>query len=164
MPKPYQPTEDVDVDADPVLAAREKAALREGTVVAVKSAAGCAVLSAAALLLGFYLSKSTFTAADHILKDAGDDWQQAFMPAALFGMFGLAFGALIGWRISTTSGLAGGPAWRVGAGAVVIVSLIGIIGATFIHTESLPKLVWISSGVMAAGALGSVTFFAKWNP
>ncbi len=164
MPAPYKPTDDIDVEADPVLLAREKAAMREGMAVAAKSAAGWVPIAGAVLILGYYLARSTFKAADHIFEDAGTEWDQAMWPSAMFGIFGLAYGALIGWRISTTSGLVGGPAWKIGAAAVIAVAVIGVIGALFIHTEKLPILIWLSSGVMLIGAMGSITFFSKWNP
>lgn len=138
-------------------------AVREGTAVAMKCVMLWIPVGAALLLFGFWLSGATFIASDQILEDPGHEWGQAIWPAMLYGLYGLALGSLIGWRINMTSGLVGGPAWRIGTAAVLAVCIIGIVGSMFIFDEGLPKLVWISSGFIAVCGIGCVTFFSKWS-
>ncbi|HWL94307.1 MAG TPA: hypothetical protein VNT79_12310 [Phycisphaerae bacterium] len=138
-------------------------AIREGTASAIKCAMGWVPPAAVVLLFGFYLSKSTFLASEHILEDAGVEWQEALWPSALYGLYGLAIGALIGWRINITSGLVGNPAWTIGVSAVLAICVIGILGSIVIFGGAIPKLVWVSAGVILVAAGGAVTFFAKWN-
>lgn len=156
-----QEFEDDQVDEIPENEEAYREAIREGSAVAVKSAMIWTPLSAVLLLLGFKLSGGTFLAAEHIFEDAGTEWDSAFWPAALYGLFGLGFGSLIGWRIGSSSGLVGGPAWRIGTAAVLILCLMGVLGAMLIFDEGLPKLLWISTGLLAAAAIAAVTYFSK---
>lgn len=138
-------------------------AIREGTMVAIRAASFWTPIWTLCLILGFSLSRNTFLASDQILDDAGHDWAQALWPAALYGVFGLAFGSFLGWRINIGAGLVGGPAWRIGALAVGLLCAVGVVASMFIFSEGIPRLVYVSAALIAVTALGGVTFFAKWN-
>lgn len=139
-----------------------RAAIREGAGVAIRSACAWLPIGSAVLLAGLYAAANSFVSAEEILADGGDYWQEAFMPVVLFAIFGGCFGSFLGWRMTTTSGMIGQPTMLIGAGAALILVLIGLIGAIFIFEEGIPILVWISLGATCLFALGGMSFFAIW--
>ncbi|MCG8407364.1 MAG: hypothetical protein MI923_19370 [Phycisphaerales bacterium] len=139
-------------------------AVREGAGVAIRSACIWLPIGAAILLAGLYAEKRPFIAAQEVLVGGDSDfWQEAFMPVVLFAMFGGCFGLFFGWRMTTASGLIGPPALFIGVAVVLILAVIGSIGALLIFTGGIPLLVWISLGATTLVAIGGITFFTIWG-
>jgi len=154
---------DADYEEDPTSLARHREAIREGRRVAIRCALCWTPLAAAIVIGGLWLLSNAFIAADELLRDKAEFWYEATMPVVILAMIGMVFGAVFGWRITATSGLAGRPAWWIGLTSIVAVMGLGLLGALFIYTNGIPMLVWIGIGVMGIIALVAVSFFSLWG-
>ena len=67
------------------------------------------------------------------------------MPSVLFGLFGAVFGALLGWRMTESSGMTGVLAWRIGAAGIALLLRLA-------SGRRLPK--WIIPVFAGLGMLG----------
>ena len=138
-------------------------AIREASGVAIRSACCWLPLAGAILVAGLYAEQKPFIAADKILTDkAGDFWQQAFMPIILFAIFGAAFGLFLGWRMTSTCGMVGWPAWIIGAAATLALAVIGVVGSLFVYPEGIPMMAWMSLALMIVAGLAGVSYYALW--
>lgn len=142
--------------------AREREALQEGMRAGVRSIVVTGVPAVVLLPIMMYGMRSSLEAANHLFvsKDVVH-WQDAFMPAVLFAMFGGAYGALAGWRLASGAGIVGRQAWLIGAAAVAGLMVIGAFMSFLIFDESLTML-WVCLVVMAVGGLGTMTYFTLY--
>ena len=139
-------------------------AIREASGVAIRSACSWLPIAGAILVAGLYAQQQPFIAADEILTDrAADYWQEAFMPAVLFGFFGAAFGLFLGWRITSACGMAGWPAWIIGAAATFALAVIGVVGSLLIYPGVIPMMLWISLAFMIVAGLSGVSYYTLWT-
>lgn len=139
-------------------------AIREASGVAIRSACIWLPIAGAILVAGLYAQQKPLIAADEILADkAADYWQEAFMPAILFGFFGAAYGLFLGWRTTSACGMVGWPAWIIGAAATFALALIGIVGSLLIYPGAIPMMLWISLALMIVASLGGVSYFTLWT-
>src|SRR5262245_33625238 len=111
---------------------RDRAMQREGLSVAIKSAVLITALSEAVLIVGLLVMRPVLEAAQGEISH-GEHWFSALMPSVMFGMFGLAAGFVLGWRMTGASGLAGRPTWLVGAGAAVMLGVTGAVLAMVLY-------------------------------
>lgn len=139
-------------------------AIREASGVAIRSACSWLPIAGTILVAGLYAQQQPFIAADKIFADgAGDHWDEAFMPAILFAMFGAAFGLFLGWRMTSICGMIGWPAWIIGAAATLALALIGVVGSLLLYTGVLPMMLWLSLAMMIVAGLAGVSYHTLWT-
>lgn len=144
------------------IAARERAMLREGLAVAVRTMAISSVLGGAALLAAVYYLEPSFAASEEILRGKGHGWFNAQMPAVLIGLLGAAFGVFAGWRLDSSGGIMGWPGWIIAAAGVLAVAAVGAAGAAVFYAPPIPFTLWIALGAMVVTAMLALTFYTLW--
>ncbi|MBN2560760.1 MAG: hypothetical protein JXQ75_07515 [Phycisphaerae bacterium] len=156
-----RPSKAKEID-EATLIARQREAMREGLATAVPSMITSLVIGAVLLVAVVYLMRSPVSAAHEVLVAGGDVGYAPYMPLTLFAMFGGAFGALAGWRMVSTSGLAGWTTWLVGLAAVLVLTLVGAGAAAVVFPQAIPMLFWAGLAIQALAALAGITFFTRW--
>jgi hypothetical protein len=145
-----------------VLAARERAMLREGLAATARTMAWSVALGSVALLVAVYLLQRSFAAAQQILQGQGEYWYEAYMPAVLLGLLGAAFGVFAGWRLDSSGGIVGWPGWIIAATGVLATAAVGAAGAAVCYTPPIPFTFWIALGGMVVTAMLALTFYTLW--
>src|SRR5438132_1429253 len=119
MPIEFGPTKrvmDEDIEESP----RAAEAMREAVAVATKSAAIWVAVGAVAMVIMVYLLQEAIMAAEDAYRRPNGEWYHGAGPGLMFAIVGFGFGCLLGWRITASAGLAGSPAWRIGAVATLL--------------------------------------------
>lgn len=159
----FVPDEEPQLQSAQAASGAEHDDLREAVPSAVRSMLPWLVIAAVLLPLGLLAMKRPILAANQLLLRGGDAyWGSCWMPPILFGFFGLIFGGVVGWRISSGAGLTGTPAWLVGALAAVLLLVVGWLTATSLFSPAIPAVCWISLGATTVGSLLGVSAFAFW--
>ena len=157
--KPDEPqqAESVDLKTD-------DEALREAMIVAMRTATVWLVIGALALLPGmFFVAPAVTSAAELMGPDGFALDRELLMPGVLFGLFGLAYGTLLGWRMASGAGLVGWPAWAIGSAAILALALIGAVFACFLLSGNGLIAGCVSLGAMAALATGAMGVRLYWG-
>jgi len=128
---------------------------RKAVRAAVWSAGVVVFVGVAIVLPAIYLMRPAFVAAAKLLSDG---WAQRdpLMPTVLYGLFGAAFGQLLGWRVLDATDLGGTPVWLVCLAAAGLVGLIAAAVAPALLSGEGLIVCWASLGVMTGAALVSV--------
>jgi len=156
-PDEPQQAESVDLRAD-------DAALREAIAVAMRTATVWLVVGALALLPGmFFLAPAVTCASEFMGPDGPALDRELLMPGVLFGLFGLAYGTLFGWRMASGAGLVGWPAWAIGSAAILALALTGAVFACFVLSGNGLIVGCVSLGAMAALAIGAMGVRLYWG-
>jgi hypothetical protein len=138
------------------------AELQEAIPVAIRSTLPWLLAGAVFLAVGVLIMKGSILAGESLLRQTSGAYWYAWVPAILFGFYGIVFGGAIGWRTSSASGLTGAPAWAIGALCTLLLALAGVLTAALVFPHTIPTLFWVDTGVMSAGSLLGVSVFALW--
>ena len=141
---------------------RERVILREAGTITARTALLWSALGIAVLIAVIQAMRASLVSADELFRGGGFQWDHALMPSVLFGLFGGAFGAWLGWRMTSSSGLTGVLAWRIGAAAIALFALSGGITSLFVFSGTVPVSLWLSLFAMTRAALGTMSIFTTW--
>ena len=157
-PDEPQQAESVDLRADDV-------ALREAIAVAMRTAMVWLVVGVLALLTGMFFMAPAITSAATMMEPGVLILvsREPLMPAVLFGLFGLAYGTLFGWRMASGAGLVGWPAWAIGSAAILALALTGAVFACFLLAGNGLIVGCVSLGAMAVLAIGAMGVRLYWG-
>jgi hypothetical protein len=162
MPVHIRPDEESPVHVPQMDDAEHRALVRQAALNALRTCAGCAVLGGAALAMGLRLLRPAILAADRLRDGSGDYWQELWMPAVLFGFFGLTFGGFTAWRLSSAAGIGGVMLCVLAGLAAVLVAGAGAVSASMIFAP-VPAMAWIVLAVMTVAAIAGAFLFAAWS-
>lgn len=150
-----------DVD-DEVEDDAEEEMLREGSREALKCIAMWAPLEAAIVFFAIKAASAAITASQQLFTGGSAYWYEASMPAALAAMVGGGLGVFLGWRMTSSSGLAGPAGWRIGMLGWSLVGAVAILAAFTTFTPVVPTFFWVVWTVlMIAGSCG-VSLHTLW--
>ncbi|HKQ46558.1 MAG TPA: hypothetical protein VJZ71_00640 [Phycisphaerae bacterium] len=141
---------------------RERVILREAGTITARTALLWSAVGIAVLIAVIHAMRASLVSADELFHGGGLHWDHALMPSVLFGLLGAAFGALLGWRMTSSSGLTGVLAWRIGAMAIAFFVLAGGVTSLFIFSGTVPVTLWLSLFAMTLAALGTMSIFTTW--
>jgi hypothetical protein len=143
--------------------ARHREAIREGISAAIPSMLISLAIGAVLLLPMIYLMRDTLTAAEEGLKDGTEVSYEPYMPGTLFAMFGGLFGLVSGWRMTTSTGLTGRPAWTIGASGIMVLLAFGAVAGLLSFAQAIPIMFWVCLAVLAVVALVGISYFTLWG-
>lgn len=141
---------------------RERVILREAGTITARTALLWSAVGIAVLIVVIQAMRASLVSADELFHGGGLHWDHALMPSVLFGLFGAVFGALLGWRMTSSSGLTGVLAWRIGAAAIALFVLAGGVTSLFVFSGTVPVTLWVSLFAMTLAALGTMSIFTTW--
>ena len=162
MPVILRPEDEINqtpTRSDPM---RDRADLREGVQIAVRTALLWLALVSVGLWFLLHGMEDAFIAADKLLKAGKEHQREACMPALVFMAFGLCFGCLIAWRMSSAASISGSATWMIGIVTIILLTFVGIVAANFIFQQSIPNICLISLGLMIPGALAGIAVVTNW--
>jgi hypothetical protein len=64
--------------------------------------------------------------------------------------------------MTSSSGLTGVLAWRIGAAAIALFVLAGGVTSLFVFSGTVPVTLWVSLFAMTLAALGTMSIFTTW--
>ncbi len=159
-PTKTTPTDEEDEAAD---LARHREAIREGVSAAIPSMLISLAIGLVVLIPMIYLMRDALTAAEAALKDGAEVSYEPYMPSTLFVMFGAIFGLFSGWRMTTSTGLTGRPAWLIGAAGVAALLAVGAVVGLLFFSPAIPIMFWVTLAVLALAALVGISVFTLWG-
>lgn len=140
----------------------EREILREAGTITARTALLWSAVGIAVLIVLIQAMRASLVSADELFHGGGLHWDYALMPSVLFGLFGAGFGAFLGWRMTSSSGLTGVLAWWIGAAAIALFVFAGGGAARFIFSGTAPVALWVSLFAMTLAALGTMSIFTTW--
>ncbi len=129
---------------------------RKAVHAAIWSAGVMVFVGVAIVLPAIYLMRPVFVAAAKLLSDDYCGQRDPLMPAVLYGLFGAAFGQLLGWRVLGATDLGGMAVWLACSAGAGLVGLIAAAVAPALLSGEALIVCWVSLGVMTGAALVSV--------
>jgi hypothetical protein len=142
---------------------REQEMFREAGAITARTALIWSVVGTAVLIVVIRAMRASLLSADELFRDGGSfHWDSALMPGVLFGLFGGAFGALLGWRMTESSGMTGVLAWRIGAAGIALFVIGGAVASFVVFSGPVPVTFWVSLFAMTLAGLATMSIFTTW--
>lgn len=163
MPVHLRPDEELPSRAPIRDADADSAILREATGQALRQATLATLLGAVVLAGGLAAMRASLLAAEKLLKDPGEHWDDMLMPLVLFIMFGGAFGALLTWRITSVVSVGSTIAWLMASLSSGVLAGLGAIAAGRIFEGGIPTMAWLALGAVVVGAIGVSRLVIAWT-
>jgi len=133
-------------------------------LLGLRAAVVCLVPSSILLIVVIRKMAGLLTAGDKLARANEGYYLDVCMPVVLFGFLGAVFGALIGWRISASVGLAGAVGWFLAIVTILALTAVTVITACTVFPAGVPGLVWACLAFMTFAALSGLYLFAAWPP
>ncbi len=136
--------------------------LREGSRVALQSVAIWAGLEAMLIFTAVWAVRAPILASQQLFTSGSAYWYESCMPAVLFALLGGLLGVLLGWRMTSASGLAGPAGWRIGVLGWSAVGGAAVAAAFMTFSGGVPTFFWVAwTALMIAGVCG-VSVHTLW--
>jgi hypothetical protein len=165
MPVEFLPDDDVYEPAPAVERAdRSGETFSEVLVPSLRAAALCLIVGCVVAPLMVIALRAAVNSAQYLMtKGEGEFWQNAFMPAVLYGIVGGLFGVATGWRITNATGATGLSAFAAGGAACVALTAYTVAWSAFVFGAAIPTMQWVCLAVMLGLGLIALRVYLAWE-
>ncbi|HSW47125.1 MAG TPA: hypothetical protein VLM89_16295 [Phycisphaerae bacterium] len=140
----------------------DRSDLMAATFFCLISALICLVPAAILLVLALRHMAPALAAADKLTSE-GVEERAAFGPIILFAILGGAFGAVLGWRISSSISLANSFGKIVAGATVLLLVIVGWLALSHLFPSGVPAIAWAGLTTLAVGSFIGLYLINLWT-
>lgn len=141
----------------------DRADLLAAALLGVRAAVVCLVPSSILFALLMRKMAGLLRAGEELARASEGYYLEVCMPVVLSAFLGAVFGALVGWRVSASVGLAGGVGWTLAIGTLLALTAVTVATAAALFPHGVPGLVWACLAFMTFASAVGLYLFTAWT-